>query len=84
MRVNGLLELAHGRVIAESSYDGHILFDTSRNKKKHIQKYLDYAVLDICGDVVTERGKWDYYARVYPVLRVMVGKFSVMEENEND
>lgn len=44
-------EVIKGDLIALDAHDGKVLFDTSRNKKEHIAKFMNGKILHLWADV---------------------------------
>ena len=51
MTVRELREIAHCRIIARDSGTGNILFDTDRNKGKTTERFSNYVVSSLWGDI---------------------------------
>lgn len=54
LKVKDILELSPCRVIGMSAKDGHILFDTYKNKKERLDLYSDFVIEALWGDVRTK------------------------------
>ena len=57
-----------GEIIALDGRDGKVLFDSRRNKKEHIQKYLDGKIISLWADA--RRVDIPFGAHFIPVIKV--------------
>ncbi len=64
------LKLCYGRVIALDAMNGKVLFDTWKNKRKHIEKFFDGEVTALWGDVVVK--ETEFTSQICPVLKCYV------------
>ena len=68
-------------LVAFDAKDNKILFDTYRNKREHINKFLNGEILDLWADVrpMRSRGFGDYYK---PVMKCYVAHNSWLKESD--
>ena len=82
-RVSDIMGIAKGRVIALDGKTGKVLFDTDRNKGKHIDQFMHGEVLDVWTDIKTMRHMGFASASVDAVLMMYVSHDSWKEDKDN-
>lgn len=65
------LELLKCELIALDAKDGHILFDTAKNKKEYIEQYKTGEVTALWADI-RRRGSCEWNTYFEPVLKCFV------------